>query len=134
VRAEPCALSHRACLFAQSATAMARLASVDDDMVSNGLASYNGALVGCAFAVFLPGSWAPEIALASAAGGAFTPMLAVALKNSLSMPQWTLAFNFTVLPPLLYHKPFSQPPPADAPAVITVPCSTLYAVDQTTSY
>jgi urea transporter len=103
---------------------MARLASVDDDMVSNGLASYNGALVGCAFAVFLPGTWAPEIALASAVGGAFTPILAVALKNSLSMPQWTLAFNFTVLPPLLYHKPFSQPPPADAPAVIAAPCPT----------
>ena len=37
-----------------TATAAARLCSIDDDMVSNGLASYNGALVGCAFAVFLP--------------------------------------------------------------------------------
>ena len=37
-----------------TATAAARICSIDDDMVSNGLASYNGALVGCAFAVFLP--------------------------------------------------------------------------------
>jgi urea transporter len=100
---------------------MARAASIDDDMVSNGLASYNGALVGCAFSVFLPGSWDPTIMIASALGGAWTPILAVALKNTFSMPQWTLAFNFTVLPPLLYHKPFSQPPPADAPAVRELP-------------
>ena len=100
---------------------MARAASIDDDMVSNGLASYNGALVGCAFSVFLPGSWDPAIMIASALGGAWTPILAVALKNTFSMPQWTLAFNFTVLPPLLYHKPFSQPPPADAPAVRELP-------------
>jgi urea transporter len=100
---------------------MARAASIDDDMVSNGLASYNGALVGCAFSVFLPGTWDPTIMIASALGGAWTPILAVALKNTFSMPQWTLAFNVTVLPPLLYHKPFSQPPPADAPAVRELP-------------
>ena len=70
---------------------MARAASIDDDMVSNGLASYNGALVGCAFSVFLPGSWDPAIMIASALGGAWTPILAVALKNTFSMPQWTLA-------------------------------------------
>ena len=100
-----------------SATAMARLAAVDDDTVSNGMASYNGALVGCAFAAFLPGSWDPAVVLASAAGGAFTPILAVALNNTLSMPQWTLAFNFTVLPPLFYHQSFNQPATEDAPAV-----------------
>ncbi len=56
-------------------------------MVSNGLASYNGALVGCAFSVFLPGEWVPEIAAASAAGGAVSTILAVSLKNILTMPQ-----------------------------------------------
>ena len=65
-------------------------------MVSNGLASYNGALVGCAFSVFLPGEWVPEIAAASAAGGAVSTILAVSLKNILTMPQCA-----SLLPPPL---------------------------------
>lgn len=91
-----------------AATLAAKVAGVDDGKVKNGLASYNGALVGCAFAVFLPmqGVSLPCIAAASVAGGATTALLTVSLGNTLSMPQWTLAFNFTCLPALLYAKPF----------------------------
>ena len=70
-------------------------------MVSNGLASYNGALVGCAFSVFLPGEWVPEIAAASAAGGAVSTILAVSLKNILTMPQCAPSSLLPFHPPLL---------------------------------
>jgi urea transporter len=103
-----------------SATATARVAGIDDDMVSNGLASYNGALVGCAFTVFLPETLpTAALAAASAAGGATTSILAVALKNTLTMPQWTFAFNFTTLPALLYVQPFNKPTAADSSSADT---------------
>ena len=70
-------------------------------MVSNGLASYNGALVGCAFSVFLPGEWVPEIAAASAVGGAVSTILAVSLKNILTMPQCAPSSLLPFHPPLL---------------------------------
>ena len=87
--------ANAAARFGAEQHSVRRAAAVDDDMVSNGLASYNGALVGCAFSVFLPGEWVPEIAAASAAGGAVSTILAVSLKNILTMPQCA-----SLLPPL----------------------------------
>ena len=82
-----------------SSTATARAIGLDASAVSAGLTGYNGCLVGCAFSVFLgQPAWAPEVGVATLAASAATVPLLPALKKACgSVPQWTLAFNFTTL-------------------------------------
>lgn len=103
-----------------SATAAARACRLDGGMISNGLAGYNGCLVGCAFSVFLGAApWSPSTALATIAAAAVSAPLAAALKPACgSVPQWTLAFNFATLSVLAAVRPLAGAAPADAAASI----------------
>ena len=65
-------LGAMAALGTVSATATAKVCSVDEEMVTNGLAGYNGCLVGCAFSVFL-GAPVLGTALATVAGAHHLP-------------------------------------------------------------
>ncbi|CAE7396912.1 asnS [Symbiodinium natans] len=98
-----------------AATLTARAASVDHQAISDGLMGYNGALVGCALAVFQPGIplWTaiagtigctPQLCTSlamvglTAAGAAATVPLAAKLGPLLApVPQYTIAFNAIVL-------------------------------------
>jgi len=110
-----------------SATAFARVAGIEKEFIANGLAGYNGCLVGCAFSVFLSlPAWSPCAAVATAAGGVASTALAVALKNGMtSVPQWTLAFNITTLAALAYVKPLAAAPGAAVAAVAAKAASEL---------
>ena len=66
-----------------------------------------GALVGCAFAVFIPDAGAAVFA-ATVAGGAASTLVSAALGRVItSVPQFTLAFNAIALSTLAYTKPFA---------------------------
>mmetsp|Transcript_32329 Transcript_32329/g.75474 ORF Transcript_32329/g.75474 Transcript_32329/m.75474 type:complete len:301 (+) Transcript_32329:56-958(+) len=91
------------------ATASSALCGLDASARAAGLHGYNGCLVGCAFAVFLPmASYSLlAVALATAAGSAVSPLLATAIGQTTGrVPQWTLAFNGVALTSLLHAKPF----------------------------
>lgn len=92
-----------------SATATARVLSMDKGAISAGLMGYNGALVGCAFSVFLMQTPLGLKALATVLGGAATALLAAQLgKFTAPVPQWTWAFNFTALAVLACLRPFAN--------------------------
>ncbi|CAK0877212.1 unnamed protein product [Prorocentrum cordatum] len=104
-----------------SATATARLAGADPEAIKNGLLGYNGALVGCAFSVFLGAAAEPTL-VATGLGGAASALLASRLGAlTAPVPQWTLAFNVTALALLLFVRPLADAGPAEegeaAPAV-----------------
>ncbi len=99
-----------------SATATAQVAGLDSDALKDGLWGYNGCLVGCAAAVF--GS--PSIIAATTftlVGSVATPMVAASLKETMSIPQWTYAFNIVTLTSLLRSRPLlptsTEPSPND---------------------
>ena len=130
------ALAVLAAVGGASATGAARLLGVDRGSVDAGLCSYNGVLVGCAFAAFLPGAVAPLAA--TAAGAAATAPLSAVLKRACgATPQFTLAFNAVALSALAYTKPFAVPPPpadaaigfADVAATPLVGLSQIFVVD-----
>ena len=110
-----------AALGTATATGTARLISLDDGMVSNGLAGYNGCLVGCAFSVFLGlPAWSPTAAIATVAGAAASAPLAAALKPMCgSVPQWTLSFNIATLSALTALRPLAGAAPADPSVAIS---------------
>eukprot|EP00747_Dinoflagellata_sp_TGD_P167708 gnl/TRDRNA2_/TRDRNA2_192632_c0_seq1.p1 gnl/TRDRNA2_/TRDRNA2_192632_c0~~gnl/TRDRNA2_/TRDRNA2_192632_c0_seq1.p1 ORF type:complete len:430 (-),score=52.80 gnl/TRDRNA2_/TRDRNA2_192632_c0_seq1:384-1673(-) len=96
-----------------SATLAARGLKFDADWIKNGLAGYNGCLVGCAFAVFLgQPAWAPAVALGTVAGAAVSAVVANKLGPLMprGVPQWTLPFNFTTLSVLGYFRPLADAP------------------------
>jgi len=79
--------------------------NLDSEMVTNGLAGYNGCLVGCAFSAFL-GTPVAVTASATMAGASASALLVVPLKAMMgSVPQWTLSFNVVTLTALTYLKP-----------------------------
>ncbi|KAK7233483.1 urea channel [Aureococcus anophagefferens] len=130
------ALAVLAAVGGASATSAARLLDVDRGSVDAGLCSYNGVLVGCAFAAFLPGAVAPLAA--TVAGAAATAPLSAVLKRACgATPQFTLAFNAVALSALAYTKPFAVPPPpadaaigfADVAATPLVGLSQIFVVD-----
>lgn len=106
-------------LHAGLGTAVAHAAStgagLDARARADGLASYNGCLVGCAFYAFLPmaGVGALAVPLATCAGAAATPFAGAAIGQAMGrVPPWTLGFNAVALSALLRAAPL--PPPAGA--------------------
>lgn len=92
---------------AHTAHANARL---DASARADGLASYNGCLVGCAFWVFLPmaGVSAAAVPLATCVGAAASPFVGAAIGEAMGrVPQWTLAFNAVAFTSLLHAKPLA---------------------------
>lgn len=102
-----------------SATAAANMAGFDKGAISAGLMGYNGALVGCAFSVFL-GLDSGWTVLATAVGGAASAGIASKLGAvTAPVPQWTLAFNITALTAFAYARPFAGAAPAAAPLALS---------------
>lgn len=124
-----------AALGTTTATATAHALKLDKDMISAGLAGYNGCLVGCAFSVFLgQPAWTASVALATVGGAAASAPIASALKPLCgSVPQFTLAFNIATLSALVMVKPLAGAAAADPSVVISAlewACSPLVGVSQ----
>ena len=98
-------LASMAALGTITATATAKAINLDEAALRDGLWSYNGALVGCAAAVFGPSS---ILACSSSTilGAAASPLVSATLKETISIPQWTYAFNAVALTSLLRTRPF----------------------------
>jgi urea transporter len=80
------------------------MAGLDSNSINDGLLGYNGCLVGCAAAVFGPASII-ACTTTTIVGSAATPFVASALKETMTMPQWTFAFNIVTLTNLLRTRP-----------------------------
>jgi len=119
-----------AAIGSASASATARSMQLDATMLRNGLYSYNGALVGCAFgALGTPVEGAT--AVLSAIGAAASVPLVVALKNGLgSVPQYTLSFNIAALSAFLYMRPLDAVVAAAAPGPLSYMTAPLAGVSQ----
>lgn len=134
-----------------TSTAAAKLGGLDQAALGDGLWGYNGALVGCAAAVFLHPlppvstldlesiSSSPAVIDAAGWGMASTvmgasvaPFAGVALKEAMGgVPQWTLAFNAVALGALLRTKPFAAPPaPVDEAVDDTAAVAGASSIDQ----
>lgn len=87
------------------ATGTAKVTKMDNNSLQDGLWGYNGCLVGCAAAVFGPASIVAATT-STIIGAAATPFVAAALKETMSIPQWTYAFNAVALTSLLRTRPF----------------------------
>ena len=95
-------------LVATIAAAVARVQLEGADMFHDGLLSYNGVLVGCAFAVFLNDghSWEWRSVVATIVGASFSAMMSLVLKAIYpKMPSWTWGFNIVAIPVLLFVRP-----------------------------
>jgi urea transporter len=111
-------LASMAALGAVTATGTAHIAGLT---TSDGLLGYNGCLVGCAAAVFGP-SAILACATNTVVGAAVSPFVALSLKQSMgSVPQWTFAFNFVALTPLLRTRPFLPVKGAAAEQAAVIP-------------
>lgn len=107
-------LATLAALGTTSATGTAHFLGLDSQALKDGLWGYNGCLVGCAAAVFGP----PSIMAATTftlVGAAATPVVAASLKEMMSIPQWTFAFNIVTLTSLLRTQPLLVPPSNTSP-------------------
>ena len=92
LHADP-AVAAFACLGDAAATAAARALALDADARDAGLLGYDGALVGCAFGVFLRGAWF-ETGVATIAGATCAAALSVPLRRACApTPAWTFGFN-----------------------------------------
>lgn len=87
-----------------TATATARVIGANAEATSAGLLGYNGALVGCAFSVFL--DYPPGIVAAATVGGSAASAVLASKLGSFTapVPQWTWAFNIIVLGSLAMMK------------------------------
>jgi urea transporter len=101
-------LATLAALGTVTATATSHAAGLDTSSIKDGLLGYNGCLVGCAAAVFGPASVLAATA-STIVGAAATPFVAASLKETISIPQWTYAFNIVALTSLLRTRPFLVP-------------------------
>lgn len=120
---------------AATATAAAHACRLDSGAISAGLMGYNGCLVGCAFSVFLGlPAWSPTALVATLAGAAASAPLAAALKPACgSVPQFTLAFNFTTLAALCAVRPLAGAAAADPAGTISAmewACAPLVGISQ----
>lgn len=102
-----------ALLGCSSATLLARSVGLERGFVSDGLAGYNGALVGCALSVFQPalplmpaalGALGPfssgalgDLLLTLLVGGLSAPVAAKLGPLMAPVPQWTVVFNVLAL-------------------------------------
>lgn len=93
-----------AALGAVTATASAKAAGLNEQALKDGLWGYNGCLVGCAAAVFGP-SAVVAATTSTLVGAAATPFVAASLKETMSIPQWTFAFNTVALTSILRTRP-----------------------------
>jgi urea transporter len=77
----------------------------------DGLISYNGCLIGCASAVFIPdiGTAIGTTLLGATATTYTSILLSKYLSTSSGMPQWTYAFNIIMLSALFRMEPFKVP-------------------------
>ena len=99
-------LASMATLGVTTSTAAAMMGGLDRAAINSGLYGYNGALVGCAFSVFL-GTSLPVTLAATTAGAAATPFVGRAIAPlCASVPQFTLAFNAVALSTLAVVCPF----------------------------
>ena len=112
-----------------AANGTALLTNMDKDSYQAGLWGYNGCLVGCAMSVFGPSNliFATTSTLIGAAASLF---VAASLKEAMTIPQWTFAFNIVALSSFLRTQPLLPP----APAVETAEATTTAAVTTTTSF
>lgn len=87
----------------------------DASFVDQGLASYNGVLVGCGFAVFLGfDRWSWQSAVATLFGAAASALVSKALAELSESPAWTWGFNLCLFVVLARTEPdLSPPPPSD---------------------
>lgn len=129
-------LASLAAVGTMSATATARLAGLDEAATKAGLFGYNGALVGCAFSVFL-GAQAEPTLVATVLGGAASALVASKLgPMTAPVPQWTLAFNAVTLAALAYVRPLADvatvatPAAALAASSVNLPSAVLTGVSQ----
>lgn len=126
-----------ALLGCTSATGMAYLAGLDRAMIRDGLAGYNGALVGCALTIFQPAvpflppalsalpfssSALADALLTVVLGGLSAPLAAKLGPLVAPVPQWTVVFNaiaLAVLGSFAVAKWYTQPPKPVKPAAET---------------
>eukprot|EP00434_Breviolum_minutum_P004307 symbB.v1.2.003796.t3/scaffold192.1/size616647/7 len=126
-----------ALLGCTSATGMAYLAGLDRAMIRDGLAGYNGALVGCALTIFQPAvpflppalsalpfssSALADALLTMVLGGLSAPLAAKLGPLMAPVPQWTVVFNviaLAVLGSFAVAKWYTQPPKPVKPAADT---------------
>jgi urea transporter len=111
-------LASLAALGAVTATATAKAAQLDKGTLQAGLWGYNGCLVGCAAAVFGPASILAATT-STLIGAAASPLVSASLKETMSIPQWTYAFNIVALTSLLRTRPFLVAPPEEAAEAVT---------------
>jgi urea transporter len=117
-------LASLAALGAVTATVTAKAAQIDGDALQAGLWGYNGCLVGCAAAVFGPASIVAATT-STLIGAAASPLVAASLKETMSIPQWTYAFNIVALTSLLRTRPFlAAPATEEAAEVVTATTAT----------
>ena len=109
-------LATLAALGTVTATATAKGVGLDSGALKDGLWGYNGCLVGCAAAVFGPGSLMAATTF-TVIGAAATPLVAASLKETITIPQWTFAFNVVTLSSLLRTRPLLPTSSSEEPAV-----------------
>eukprot|EP00930_Biecheleria_cincta_P035065 TRINITY_DN24149_c0_g1_i1.p1 TRINITY_DN24149_c0_g1~~TRINITY_DN24149_c0_g1_i1.p1 ORF type:complete len:443 (-),score=48.71 TRINITY_DN24149_c0_g1_i1:292-1620(-) len=98
------------------ATITAHLGKVS---LPNGLAGYNGVLLGCGFAHFLDSDdWTWQPILATGLGAVTTVLLSVAMKAMSKVPIWTFPFNIALLCTLMYTTPLGKSEAADKSAYL----------------
>eukprot|EP00934_Nitzschia_sp_Nitz4_P004965 Nitzschia sp. Nitz4//scaffold53_size117307//94941//95978//NITZ4_003780-RA/size117307-processed-gene-0.20-mRNA-1//1//CDS//3329554235//4955//frame0 len=118
-------LAALAVLGTVTSTSVSSGVGLDKGALKDGLWGYNGCLVGCAAAVFGP----PSVLAATTftlVGSAATPFVAASLKETMSIPQWTFAFNIVTLTSLLRTQPLlpAGPPSGSEPVVAAAPAIT----------
>lgn len=129
-------LASLAVLGTVTATSTAQVYGLDSGALKDGLWSYNGCLVGCAAAVFGPASIISATTF-TLFGAAATPIVAASLKETMSIPQWTFAFNVATLTNLLRTRPLLPPEetaeafaPAQAPGFVDIFVSPFTGISQ----
>lgn len=87
-------------------TATGVICALNQADVAKGLSGYNGALVGCAFAVFLEYEvWAWQSIVATACGSVAQALLTLAMSNMYGCPVWSYPFNLVLLITCLHAEP-----------------------------
>jgi urea transporter len=112
-------LATLATLGTVTATATAKGVGLNSGALNDGLWGYNGCLVGCAAAVFVPGSTMAATTF-TVLGAAATPLVAASLNETVTtIPQWTFAFNIVTLSSLLRSRPLLPMSPSETTTVAT---------------
>ena len=97
------ALAALATVGTMTSSNTSKLLGLDEEALKNGLQGYNGALIGCASAVFT--SSLPFAIIGTVAGAMATPIVSASLKNMTAVPQWTWSFNIVMMTGLMKSRP-----------------------------